>query len=68
VDDNGIAQARPIRLGEEVAGGWIVTQGLSGGEQVVVDGVIRVRPGAPVKPVPAEPQPNATASAREAGP
>jgi membrane fusion protein (multidrug efflux system) len=63
VGDNGIAQARPIRLGEEVAGGWIVTQGLSGGEQVVVDGVIRVRPGAPVKPVPVEPEPNATASA-----
>jgi membrane fusion protein, multidrug efflux system len=72
VGDNSTAQVRPIRLGEEVAGGWIVAQGLSGGEQVVVDGVIRVRPGAPVKPVPAEPQPNATASvdasARGAGP
>jgi membrane fusion protein, multidrug efflux system len=72
VGDNSTAQVRPIRLGEEVAGGWIVAQGLSGGEQVVVDGVIRVRPGAPVKPVPAEPRPNATASvdasARGAGP
>jgi membrane fusion protein, multidrug efflux system len=72
VGDNSTAQVRPIRLGEEVAGGWIVAQGLSGGEQVVVDGVIRVRPGAPVKAVSAEPRPNTTASvdasARGAGP
>jgi membrane fusion protein (multidrug efflux system) len=30
-----------------------VRDGLKGGERVVVDGVIRVRPGAPVRPMPA---------------
>jgi membrane fusion protein (multidrug efflux system) len=64
VGDNSTAQARPIRLGEEVPAGWIVAEGLNGGERVVVDGVIRVRPGAPVKPVPADPGPDAAASAR----
>jgi membrane fusion protein (multidrug efflux system) len=50
--ENDIAQARPIRLGPEVPGGWVVREGLSGGERVVVDGVIRVRPGQPVRPAP----------------
>lgn len=56
---NDIAQVRPIRLGPEVAAGWVVPEGLSGGERVVADGVIRVRPGQPVRPVPvsAGPQP-----------
>ncbi len=64
IDGNGTAQARPIRLGQEVADGWIVQEGLEGGEQVVVDGVIRVRPGAPVRPVPAAPaQENTQANA-----
>ena len=30
---------------------WIVTSGLTGGEQVIVDGAIKVWPGAPVKVV-----------------
>lgn len=50
--ENDIAQARPIRLGPELADGWVVREGLKGRERVVVDGVIRVRPGQPVKPVP----------------
>lgn len=52
VGENDTAQVRPIRLGPELAQGWVVQEGLKGGERVVVDGVIRVRPGAPVKPVP----------------
>jgi len=52
VGDNDVAQVRPIRLGPEVAAGWVVREGLNGGERVVVDGVIRVRPGQPVRPVP----------------
>jgi membrane fusion protein (multidrug efflux system) len=49
---NDVAQVRPIRLGSEVAAGWVVQDGLSGGERVVADGVIRVRPGQPVRPLP----------------
>lgn len=49
--ENDVAQARPIRLGPEVPAGWVVREGLSGGDRVVVDGVIRVRPGQPVRPV-----------------
>lgn len=52
VGDNNTAEARPIRLGRELAQGWVVQEGLKGGERVIVDGIIRVRPGAPVRPVP----------------
>jgi membrane fusion protein (multidrug efflux system) len=52
VGENNAAEARPVRLGTELAQGWVVQEGLRGGERVVVDGVIRVRPGAPVRPVP----------------
>ncbi|HZH26885.1 MAG TPA: efflux RND transporter periplasmic adaptor subunit [Azospirillaceae bacterium] len=55
VGENDTAQVRPIRLGTEVASGWVVRDGLQGGERVVVDGVIRVRPGAPVRPTPLAP-------------
>ena len=51
VGDNQIAQARPIKLGAEISQGWVVQNGLSAGERIVVDGVIRTRPGAPVRPV-----------------
>jgi membrane fusion protein (multidrug efflux system) len=54
VAENDTAEARPIRLGPQVAAGRVVQEGLSGGERIVVDGVIRVRPGAPVRPVPIE--------------
>jgi len=59
VGDNDVAQARPIRLGSQVAAGWVVESGLQDGDRIVVDGIIRVRPGAPVRPV--EPPPQATA-------
>ncbi|WP_114945578.1 efflux RND transporter periplasmic adaptor subunit [Microvirga calopogonii] len=56
VGENNIAQARPIRLGPEVATGWVVQNGLNGGERVIVDGVIRVKPGQPVQPVEMDPK------------
>ena len=32
---------------------WLIEEGLRAGERVVVDGLQRIAPGAPVKPVPA---------------
>lgn len=60
VGDNNVAQARPVRLGAQVAAGWVIENGLQDGDKVVVDGIIRVRPGAPVRPVPAPPPQAAT--------
>lgn len=57
VNDSNVAEQRPIRIAEQVENGWIVRSGLQPGERVVVDGIIRVKPGQPVRPVPAEPGP-----------
>lgn len=47
------AEAKPVQVGAFNSDQWIVTSGLTGGEQVIVDGVIKVRPGSPVRIVPA---------------
>jgi membrane fusion protein (multidrug efflux system) len=65
--ENDVAQARPIRLGPEVPAGWVVREGLSGGERVVVDGVIRVRPGQPVRPAPIRAQATETTGSSAPG-
>ena len=43
-------RARPVRLYRELPDGWIVRKGLEAGDRIVVDGVIRVRPGNAVRP------------------
>ena len=40
---------RPVEVGEWVGSDWIVTGGLQPGERVIIDGVMRIGPGAPVK-------------------
>ncbi len=47
-----VASPRPIKLGRLAGGAWIVTEGLRPGDKVIVDGLQKVAPGAPVKPVP----------------
>jgi len=48
VNEQNVAAMAPVTLGQSVEGGWIVTDGLKSGDQVVTSGVIKVRPGAPV--------------------
>jgi membrane fusion protein (multidrug efflux system) len=43
------AEPRPVEAGDWTAEGWIITKGLNPGERVIVDGVLRIGPGAPVK-------------------
>ncbi|HAB16320.1 MAG TPA: efflux RND transporter periplasmic adaptor subunit [Verrucomicrobiota bacterium] len=45
---------RPVTLGGSVGGMRIVREGLRAGESVVVNGLMRVRPGMPVTPQPLE--------------
>ena len=48
VDDASKAAYRPVTLGASVEGLRVVTSGLSQGERIIVNGLQRVRPGAPV--------------------
>jgi membrane fusion protein (multidrug efflux system) len=50
VDEKGTAQARPVKAGEWAGKGlWIITEGVNAGDRVIVDGVMRLGPGAPVR-------------------
>lgn len=50
VGAKGLAEIRPITVGQTVGDKWLVTSGLKVGDQVIVEGLQKVRPGAPVKP------------------
>ncbi len=52
VDKEGKVAPRPVKLGGMSGSTWTVTSGLAGGEQVVVEGHMKARPGSVVKPVP----------------
>jgi RND family efflux transporter MFP subunit len=49
VDDEGTAQPRPVKLGADFDGFRVVTSGLTTADRVVVNGLMKVRPGAKVK-------------------
>ena len=55
VTPDGKVTPRQLKIGTAIDGEWLVLEGLSAGEQVMVDGFQKVRPGAPVKPVPWHP-------------
>jgi membrane fusion protein (multidrug efflux system) len=50
VNAQGIVEPRPVQVGDWTTGEeWIITAGLKAGDQVIVDGVVKARPGSPVK-------------------
>jgi membrane fusion protein (multidrug efflux system) len=52
VDKEGKVSPRNVKVGTEQNGQWVILGGLQAGEQVIVDGFQKLRPNAPVKPVP----------------
>lgn len=48
VDEEGRAQVRQVTLGDWAGDAWVVERGLAAGERVVVDQLMRLRPGTPV--------------------
>ena len=56
-DGKDVAAVRPVVVGDWVADKganlWVIESGLAPGEQVIVDGVAKLMPGAPIKLVPA---------------
>lgn len=51
VDAEGKVVPRPVKTGSMAGDDFIIAEGLQGGEQVIVNGVQKVRPGSVVKPV-----------------
>ncbi len=49
---DGKVAPRPVKVGSQQNGQWVILDGLKAGEQVMVDGFQKLRGGAPVKAVP----------------
>jgi membrane fusion protein, multidrug efflux system len=54
VNDKGAAEPRPVEAGGWSADTWVIWGGVKPGDKVIVDGVMKIGPGAPVRI--AEPQ------------
>jgi membrane fusion protein (multidrug efflux system) len=62
VDDANHTQVRLVQTSEMSGDKWVVASGLKAGEKVIIEGLLKARPGAPVVPEPYVPE------AKDAGP
>jgi membrane fusion protein (multidrug efflux system) len=53
VGPDNIAVPKPVQVGDWYGDQWIINSGLEAGDRVVVDGAVRLQPGAPVQIKPA---------------
>jgi len=64
VDDTNHAQIKLIDTDDSFGDKWIVSSGLNAGEKVIIEGLLKARPGAQVVPEPFLPAtPKATGQA-----
>jgi RND family efflux transporter MFP subunit len=61
VADDGTVVPKPVRLGPMIDGLRVIRSGLDAKDRVVIDGLVRARPGAKVTPQPGEIKPSVTA-------
>lgn len=51
INKEGIVEARQIKTGRAIGDQWLVLDGLAVGDQLIVEGLQKVKPGAPAKAV-----------------
>lgn len=68
VGADGKAEIRPVKVGARIGSDWVVTSGLKAGEKVIVEGLQKVKAGAPVVAKPWAPPPAIPAAAPAATP
>lgn len=49
-DGSTVAAIRPVKVGSWHGQDWVILEGLEQGDQVIIDNLIKVRPGAPISP------------------
>lgn len=49
-NDKNAVEPRPVTAGEWAGKDWVITGGLKPGERIIVDNLLKLRPGAPVAP------------------
>lgn len=64
VTREGKVAAQPVQTGAAHGNQWVITQGLKTGDRVVVEGLQKIQPGAPVKAIPWQ-APNAAATGQD---
>ena len=52
VDAEGKAQSQPVKTGDWIGGDWAITSGLNAGDRVIVDNLLKIRPGVAVTEAP----------------
>jgi membrane fusion protein (multidrug efflux system) len=63
INKDSQAELRPVTVGDWKGEGWIISEGLNNGDKVVVDGGVRLTPGAAVKAATYTPPPAPAAKA-----
>jgi membrane fusion protein (multidrug efflux system) len=53
VSPDNKAEQRILKTGQAIGAAWLVTDGLKPGDKLITEGLLNVRPSAPVRPVPA---------------
>ncbi|WP_234853117.1 efflux RND transporter periplasmic adaptor subunit [Paracoccus everestensis] len=72
VNDQNLVEERALEIAQDQGNQWVVTGGLAAGDRIIVAGVQRIAPGAPVTPQergsedPAAPSPDQAAQAEAA--
>jgi len=51
MDKEGKAALRPVQLGDWLGSNWVVLGGLAAGDRVIVDNLVKLRPGTAVTPL-----------------
>lgn len=66
ISPDGKATQRPVKVGETIGESVLIAEGLKAGERIVVEGLQKVREGAPVKAMTAQEMAQAAPSAKPA--
>lgn len=64
VGADGRVEVRPVDVRRTIGDQWLVQSGLAAGDKVIVQGLQKIRPGAPVRPVESSPNAPAASPAR----
>jgi membrane fusion protein (multidrug efflux system) len=57
VNEKSQAEPRPIEVGDWAGDSWVINNGIKPGDRVIVEGLMRLGPGAPVRIAEAKPEP-----------
>ncbi len=67
VNKDGLVEPRVLQTNRSIGSNWLVTAGLHAGEQLIVEGLQKIRPGVPVQVVPAQMTPAQAATPPQTG-